>query len=298
MPTFHDARAAYERGANIMRIFREQDGTETNSTEAVLVSYDLQSGSYRRALDLPAHREKLEAYTSAMVSVLDTLAFGSLLDAGTGEATTFCPILSKLKQKPLVSAGFDLSWSRVAHAREHARSLLGDVPRFFTGDLFSIPIVEDAFDCVFTSHALEPNHGRETAALAELARVTRRYVVLFEPSYELGGEATHRRIEEHGYVRGLAEAARAAGLRVIRHELMTASMNPSNESAVLVLEKQSTGAPSPTAWLACPCCQAPLVEVKSALFCESDGLVFPVLDGIPALLPSNGVLASQFAGLR
>lgn len=278
-----------------MRLFRERTGADSNSTEAVLVAYDLQSGSYRRALENPEHRARFDAYTGAMVAVLDMLDFDALLDAGTGEATTLCAILSQLRCRPARAAGFDLSWSRVAHGREHARGVAGEPPYLFTGDIFHIPVADAAFDCVSTSHALEPNFGREREALAELARVARRWVVLFEPSYELGSDDTRRHIEEFRYVRSLPDAARDAGLEIVSHELLSASMSPRNETAALVLRKPGPPPPAPAQWLGCPLCHAPLTAVKGHLFCAEDGLVFPILDGIPALLPANGVLASHFA---
>ncbi len=278
-----------------MRLFREKYGADSNSTEAVLVAYDLQSGSYRRALEAPEQRVCFDAYTSAMAAVLDTLDFDSLLDAGTGEATALCAILSRLRRRPARAAGFDLAWSRVAHGREHARGFPGDAPELFTGDIFHIPVAAAAFDCVFTSHALEPNFGREKEALVELARITRRWLVLFEPSYELGGNDTRRHIEEFHYVRGLPDAARDAGLEIVRHELLPASMSPRNQTAALILRKPGAPPPAPAQWLGCPLCHAPLTAMKGHLFCAEDGLVFPILDGIPALLPANGVLASHFA---
>ena len=292
---FKELKKLYGQQVNIMRLFRECTGADSNSTEAVLVAYDLQSGSYRRALENPGQRARFDAYTGAMAAVLDTLDFDSLLDAGTGEATTLCALLSLLRRRPARAAGFDLAWSRVAHGREHARGFPGAAPDLFTGDIFHIPVADAAFDCVFTSHALEPNYGREREALAELARVARRWIVLFEPSYELGDDDTRRHIEEFRYVRALPDAARAAGLEVAHHALLSACISPRNQTAALVLRKPGTPAPAPAPWLGCPLCHAPLAPLKSHLFCAGDGLVFPILDGIPALLPANGVLASHFA---
>ena len=56
----------------------------------------------------------------------------------------------------------------------------------FVGDLFNAPIEDSSFDVVYTSHSLEPNGGFERKALIELHRITRKYLVLFEPIYELG----------------------------------------------------------------------------------------------------------------
>lgn len=289
------ARVAYAQGENVMRLFRERDPEGRNSADAVLISYDLQSGTYRRLLDDPEHRARVERYTAAIARVLDGLEYDSMLEAGTGEATTLLAVLQRVSSPPERVAAFDLAWSRVAHGRAHARELGVESPEFFTGDLFAMPVVDGGFDLVWTAHALEPNGGRELEGLAELARVTRRWLVLFEPGYELGGAGTRERVQEHGYVRGLPEAAEAAGLTVVRHELLSDPISPVNETAVLVLRKDGDGTPAPAEWRACPRCRQELRALKGELFCAAEGLVYPVVDGIPCLVERNAVVASAFA---
>jgi uncharacterized protein YbaR (Trm112 family) len=288
-----EAREAYARGENVMALFRSEAGAHANTHEAVLVSYDLQSGSYRAALDDPASRARVDRYSTMIADVLGELEHDSLLEAGTGEATTLLPVLSKLPHPPRRVVAFDLAWSRVAHARAHAAGFGTAPPELFAGDMFALPVVDGAFDVVLTAHALEPNGGRERAGIAELARASRRWLVLFEPSYELGGPQTRANIEKHGYVRGLRQTAEDLGLEVVRHEL-TDELTPNNETALLVLRKPGEE-PEREHWLGCPRCGEPLREVRDHLFCPSEGLVYPVLDGIPCLDPRNAIVASAFA---
>jgi uncharacterized protein YbaR (Trm112 family) len=63
---------------------------------------------------------------------------------------------------------------------------------------------------------------------------------------------------------------------------------------VLVLRKPDEP-PAPERWLACPRCRGGLDELHGHLFCAAEGLVYPVLDGIPCLDPRNAILASAFA---
>lgn len=296
LDALREARSAYAEGRNVMRLFRDRDPGARNSSDAVLISYDLQSGSYRRALEDPEHRERIERYWGGVARVLDDYPTASMLEAGCGEATTLLPVLSRLQAPPRRVAAFDLAWSRIAHARAHARDF-ADVapPELFVGDLFAMPIRDAAFDLVWTSHALEPNGGREREALAALARVAREWIVLLEPSYELGSAGTREHIEEHGYVRGLPAAAEALGLEIVRHELLPETASPVNETQVLVLRKPDAPAASEGDWHACPRCRGELQAIKGALFCAADGLVYPLVDGIPVLSPQNGIVASAFA---
>lgn len=293
-PTPAELRELYRRNVNIMAKFRELTGSDENSVEAILFSYDLQSGSYTQALEDAGHRERLDRYTSEIASVLAPLAAGSLLEAGVGEATTLCPVVSKLPQEPAVVAGFDISWSRLSFARKNAAAAGLDRARFFTGDLFHAPIREGSFDVVYTAHTIEPNHGRERAALLELGRITREWLVLFEPSYELGNEATRARIEAHGYCRDLPRIAQELGFEIVEHRLLASPMKTENHTALLLLRKPR-GTASPDAAHACPLCREALAEIRAQWFCENCGIVFPVLDGIPCLLPANGIVASKFA---
>ena len=148
----------------------------------------------------------------------------------------------------------------------------------------------------FISHAIEPNF-RQTEALAELYRVCARWLVLFEPSYELGSEATRKHIEEHGYCRNLAGAARELGLDVVEHRLLDFTHTSNNQTGVLVIRKPATESRTPPVQFGCPVCRSPLTSLRGHFFCPECLLVFPVLDGIPCLLPGNGILASKYPDL-
>ena len=288
-----ELKELYGKNVNIMSLFRELGDSSKNSLDAILVSYDLQSGSYANALQSADYLEKHHLYTAALAKVLDGLDGESLLEAGVGEATTLCNTVAKLQRAPKSVFGFDLSWSRIAFARRFAREF-AFTPSFSTGDLFHMPLQDGSFDIVFTSHAVEPNHGREREALLELYRVTRKWLVLFEPSYELGTEQTRARIEANGYCRNLPELARELGMEVVEHRLLEFTYNQQNQTGVILIRKNGPAATASVDGLGCPTCHNPLVAAKGNHFCESCSLVFPVIDGIPCLLPNNGVLASKY----
>ena len=284
----------YKENVNIMALFREVSGLHSNSQEAILTSYDLQSGSYINALGDPDFKKRHDRYCAEIAGLLFEFRPGSVLEAGIGEATTLCSVLSQGKDRSVKFAGFDISWSRVDCARRHAdHSGFPDLT-LSTGDLSSIPFVDDSFDVVYTAHAIEPNHGREKEILLQLLRVARRRVALFEPSYELGGEATRRRIEEHGYCRGLPSIAEEIGAKIVLHQLLQNPMRPENATAVLVLEKTGGGTSDKGQQFGCPRCRARLRLVKQQWFCDGCSLVYPVISGIPCLLRGNGILATHF----
>jgi ubiquinone/menaquinone biosynthesis C-methylase UbiE len=283
----------YEDGRNIMASFRELNGgTKTNSLEAIMVSYDLQAGSYTRNMETPAYASFMERFSTAVAALMDGFAPESLLEAGVGEATTFANVVARLKRRPDRCAGFDLSWSRVFCARKYARKL-GVPAEFAVGNLTAIPAADASFDVVFTCDAIEPNHGREVEILQELFRVARRWVVMLEPSYELGSEETRTHIRKHGYCRNLRGHAEAIGLRVVEHRLFDHCFNPKSQTGLLVIEKQAPVSGG-RRWQACPCCKGPLAPASGHLYCTACRRIYPVLRGIPCLTPDNGVLGSKY----
>ncbi len=290
-----EIKRLYESGANIMQYLRDiEDGTG-NSREAILISYDMQAGSYVAGARDPAREEFREKYTSAIAAILDSLAPSSLLEAGVGEATTLAPVARKLA-RPLANVhGFDISWSRLAHAMRFSREE-GASLSFFTGDLMTIPVRESAFDVVLTVHAIEPNRGREVEILRELYRVAGRYVVMLEPSNELGSEATRARMEIHQYCLDLRRICEELGYEVVEHRLFEHPANPENETAVLIVKKSDDRPPGFDTPYGCPRCGGePLQPLFGNLYCGECLSLYPVLCDMPQLLSDNAILASKYA---
>lgn len=292
-PSLVDLKEAYARNQNITGMLRAAGG-RGNEQSAILIAYDLQAGSYVRALDDPARRASLERYVGAIAEVLRPLEPAGLLEAGVGEATTLRGVLERLAgPSPVPAIGFDISWSRTHVARNYLADT-GVAAGLYVGELEHIALPSDSVDVVFTAHAVEPNHGREAEVLRELYRVTGRYLVLFEPAYEFASPEARARMEAHGYCRGLGRIARENGWEVIRHELLGVSTEPLNPTAVLLVRKSDR----PVAWgppgFACPSCGAILRRGDEAWFCASEGLAYPVLRGLPCLARHHAVLASRF----
>lgn len=292
-PTLINLRAAYARNENITRILRESAGSDINDQASILIAYDLQAGSYVAALDDPSYRKKLAQYADAVAAVLTSLGPRSVLEPGVGEATTLREVLCRLSPPEIPALGCDLSWSRVHVGRRHLEAGRTRAS-LFVGEMEALPLPDDAADVVYTSHAVEPNHGREEQILAELYRVAGRYLVLFEPGYEFASGEARARMESHGYCRGLPQAARRAGWKVVEHRPLGATFNPLNPTGVLVIEKRTgQGKMTPPAF-ACPSCRGPLTLVEGVYFCAGEGLAFPTLRGVPCLARHNAVLASRF----
>jgi SAM-dependent methyltransferase len=289
----HDVRELlelYRQGLNITEHLRAREGAELNSETAILYAYDVQAGSYVRAMADPAFAAKKRAAAARIAEVLGRLDFDTMLDAGTGEATSLAELLPLLPRRPEQVLAFDLSLSRLLFAQRHLRERGMDGVELFTAALEDIPLADASVDLVLTIHVCEPNGGRERELLTELLRVAGRYLVLVEPSYEIASEAARRRMEQHGYVRALPDHLRALGARVVINEPFGADPNPLNPAALIVVDKGERAARGRAA-LVSPLSRTPLVRGDGYL-CSRDGFAFPVIAGIACLLRDNAVLAA------
>jgi len=291
-------KALFDARQNIMEVLRTERGQDTNDSLAILLAYDLQAGSYLQTLKDPDVWAGNEATTQAFAGLFDSLGGGSILEAGVGEAKIISHVVEKMQTPPSAVYGFDISLSRVLYGAAYARQRGQDI-RLFTGNMLEIPIADNAFDIVFTSHAMEPNRGQERALIQDLYRVARRYVVLLEPSWELGNEATRAHIEKHRYVRGIPDVLAELGLDVVEHRLFGIYGNPNNQSALTIIRKDGVDGPKAD-WTAgghpyaSPIGHDPMQSVDGAYYAETDGLIFPIISGIPCLLAENGILCTKY----
>lgn len=285
-------RAAFARGDNAMEYARQVLGRNDNLGVATLIAYDLQAGAYvQHAQSDPEGKRRWCAQLAEIVAQ-HLLPGGSVMEVGSGEATTLAGLLESLPQHSGVALGFDISWSRCAHGRAWLRQRAQNAD-LFVADLFHIPLADNSVDLVYTSHSLEPNGGREQAALRELLRVARRAVVLVEPIYELAAPEAQERMAHHGYVRNLKQTAEELGYLVSDYRLLDFYVNPLNPSGVVCIEKQQVNEVTQPLWR-CPLTHSTLLRTSKAFMSPDTGLVYPVLDGIPMLCRDHAVLASAY----
>ncbi|MCH2182459.1 MAG: class I SAM-dependent methyltransferase [Mariniblastus sp.] len=290
-----ELKTAFERGENITDLLRRENDSGRNTEEIIETAYDLQTGSYVAALDDPTFHEQKIHYAAAIAEVLTGLVQdgGSVLEPGVGEGTTLSFVMRACGDSFQAYHGFDISWSRVAQCKEWLASESENDVFLSVASLFHAPYADNSFDIVYTSHTMEPNGGREVPILRELHRIAARYLVLFEPGYELATPAAQERMERLGYVRDLRQHAISLGMKVVRHELLGVTGNPLNPTALTVIEKSSQGGPA-TPRLTCARHGDPLVDHGDALYAPGSLRAYPKLRGIPCLRLEDGIVASRF----
>jgi len=168
----------------------------------------------------------------------------------------------------------------------------GCVPMdLFVAELGAIPFQNNSIDIVTTFHAMEPNHGREVEILRELLRVARRYLVLFEPSFEDNSEIGKKRMNELGYIRNLRKSITEAGGRLVDKIKLYKMISEVNPTYCYLVEPNSGNESREfKAALVCPISKAKLVDMGAYYYSPEAYHAYPKIEGIPLLKKSNKVV--------
>ena len=291
-----DLRKAYARNENIAQLLSEQGCVDRE--EVIEISYDIQSGSYTNfALSDP---DRLQHYAKEIHDLCSGFIsdHDSILDCGAGELTTLSALSHHLPEHIRLLA-CDISLSRLHLGRRFAeknmRSDLSKNLTLFVADMAMMPLADNSVDAVFTSHALEPNHGREACLLSELLRIARRHLVLFEPSWENATAAAKSRMVKHGYVRDLPRHIEEAGGRLLSVEPLPHPLNPMNPTFCYIVEvvDQSGCKENLGHLFQCPRSGFALQKRSNYWWSLEGGFAYPEIEEISCLRPKHGVLMSH-----
>lgn len=282
----------YEKGNNIIELLHQEFGDDLTREEKILISYDLQAGSYTRIFD--QNSAKKVKYCEELVEKLDKIGeVESFLLVGVGEAITLGNVVSRMKYKPKNIFGFDISWSRVDYAKRFLERFKLEETFLFTGNLFDAPFLDNSIELVMSNHSLEPNGGKEKEALNELFRISSKYIVLNEPCYDWADEESQKRIVKMGYVKNLHLVAEELGFNIKIHEKFEHPTNPKNPTSYLLIEKEKNNIKVKDGVLACPVTKLPLILQNQTYFCKGSMLSYPIIEGIPCFNKDNAVLTAS-----
>ena len=288
----------YSRGGNIIKYLKELENKSSASAEDIMISYDFQAGTYREAYEKNSELHEIkDAYNRYIANVINSFSCSveSILEAGVGEATALVPILKYLKRDEIRwIGGNDISYSRIKVAKEFARDYGAENINLFVADIFNMPISSDSIDVVYTCHALEPNGGFEHELLNELYRIARKYIVLVEPDFENANLEARKRMEYHGYVKGLADIARSNGWDVVVDQPVPIALNSQNPSKIIVIKKNyKNDVREKSSVFACPITHKALELVGNAYYSHEGMLAYPIVNDIPCLRKENAILATK-----
>lgn len=298
-----EAKKALKEGDNITELLRHQKSSAVNTSEIIEISYDIQAGNYIRFAE--ENLAYFAGYAEKLANIIqDHLTPGkTLLDIGTGEATTLSFVAQRLTPAPLHIFAFDISWSRIYKGVAYAGVNMGECfYRFtpFVGDISEIPIRDKSVDVTISNHALEPNGGRLPELLSEIFRVTRDKALFFEPCYEINSDEGKKRMDELGFIKGLDAEIEALGGRLVEKIEFENVYNPLNPTVCFVVEPPAVPAAILPATsrldiFAVPGTNHPLEKMDDFFFSNVTGQSFPILKSIPILKSNSAILSTALS---
>ncbi len=285
----------YTQGENIS-LYLKDNQKEYNSSQIIELSYDLQAGTYIKALEnKDLYKHKID-YSKQISKVINDLCKSTppceIMEIGVGEATTLKGVIENMS-KDISFYGFDISFSRLLYAKKFlSKNKLFNVD-LCIAEFLNLPYLDNSIDIVYTSHSIEPNRGKEEEILKELYRVANKYIILLEPAYELTNDENRARMDKYGYCKGLKQKALELGYEVIKHELFPYSANPSNPTAITIIKK-NTKEKKPDLVYADPKYKSALKKFDEVYFSEDRLCIYPIINNIPCLRVQNAITASKY----
>ncbi len=179
---------------NFMELMRKKQKLQFNTPEIIETAYDMQAGISTSREYLPEYKEYYDKITDILMDEILKKVPYNIMEAGVGEGV----IIKRLARRcqTIIFNGFDISQKRL--------DILDDDKIYtFKSELGNIKARDKSIDFMYTVHAIEPNGGREKEIIEELIRITKKRLVLIEPTYELGNQQTKDNIDKHKYCKGI-----------------------------------------------------------------------------------------------
>lgn len=291
-------RKKLDEGENIISVLTDNHSIPT-SAEDEMISYDMRAGVDLEKYNIdPSIRNRVVSKIASYIEYTG-ITTGKIVECGSGEGMNLSLLTMKKRMGFSWARGFDISWSRNKIAQRfsynHSRRDM-DID-FAIGDFFNLPLKDSSIDMLFTMQGIYAMGGREVEILKEFKRVTKEYLVIIEPTYEMADETSKKRMDSLGYVKNIAGAARSIGLEVVRQELLGADQNPLNPAAAIILKKCDTSHDNKEydseSALCCPITRTTLKKIGQVYYSEESMLSYPIINGVASLLDTSAVVTTK-----
>jgi ubiquinone/menaquinone biosynthesis C-methylase UbiE len=288
-----ELRALFDKGANITTELKRRANTNESSIEAIRIAYDFQSGvSIQGYLKNSTYSQRLtDLFVTTIARYFPHTR--SILDVGCGELTNTACLYAKLRGFDGFLA-MDLSMSRLLMGRKFVQEhypMLAALS-LFSGSMDDLPFESNSIDLIVSSHAVEPNRGKEYEMISELTRVARFGLVLQEPDYQRASENQKRRMDELGYVDGIEAAVRQCGC-VLDIVPLPIWVNELNKTSFFVVRKSQPGEERCRSFVD-PISKGVLIRDGEFFFSPDRGVLYPIVKGIPNFDVSSSIICTKF----
>jgi ubiquinone/menaquinone biosynthesis C-methylase UbiE len=230
--------------------------------------------------------ENMRLIRTEINQALNEFNFNSVLEVGVGELTTLEDIYRNFGPD-IDCYGVDLSVNRIYHGLSEYCKRHEKLPIVMKANAIKLPFPDNSFDLVYTRHTLEQMPTIYKEALSEIIRVSKKQIVLFEPSFELSGIAQKIKMLNSDYVKGIPKYLNSrSDIQLENTYLMKNSANPLNHTAcykIKVTPAVEVEKDLKPVFFVCPHSKAPLEEKKGYLYCKKSSRAYPIIEGIPIL---------------
>lgn len=124
-------------------------------------------------------------------------SLNSIFEVGAGELTTLFPIIKNGTFK--FTSALDLSSERLKKGFEFFNKNNLKIDNLISGNATKLPYSENSFDLVFSHYCLEQVPLLANEIIDEMIRVSSKYIIFIEPSYEFSNLYTRNKILIKGY---------------------------------------------------------------------------------------------------
>ena len=230
--------------------------------------------------------ENMKLIREEIRQVLEEYKFNNILEIGAGELTTLEDIF-KFKDSNIDCYGIDLSLNRLAHGINEFKKRHSKIPSVAKSNATKLPFPDNSFDLVITRHTLEQMPKIFKLAIDEIIRVSKKNIIFFEPSFELGSLTQKLKMLNSDYVRGIPKyLSTKTNLIIKKPYLMNNSANPLNHTACTKIEindHQINDYDNKIIPFVCPISKEKLQIHKDFLYANTAKIAYPIINDIPII---------------
>lgn len=286
----------WKRLLNSNNYIKELKKCNISELKAIQIGYDLQSGSYEKYHHSKKYskyfKDRYDVLIKNISNILKKKSRCSIIEIGIGEGNMMRELIENLNKETLDKIDFygtDLSLPRLLITKKHISNC-----NLFVGDMNNLPFLDNTFDIVYTSSAIEPNKDKEEIILKELHRISKYFLILFEISYKDADANLKKRFDEHGYVKYIYDTINKLNFNFKSYQELTSYDITTYNSFLYLIEKNNDIVEDEdTINFVTPIFHDSLIKFNynDVIYYRSEKikLVFNIINNIPILLIENSI---------
>ena len=141
-------------------------------------------------------------YGSCISKIIKLTKSKNIIEIGAGELTQYYVVKKNLENYEYhleKQACLDLSIQRLNEGKK--RLNFSENLKLIQADASEMPILDDEYDLVYTCHCLEQVPHLFESCLNEMVRISSKYIILIEPSFEKSNNITKKHIFKKNYIK-------------------------------------------------------------------------------------------------